>query len=76
MEFVLFLVDLGILFLKEFVLEDKQVVIIVMGELVVYVGKQDLNFVVINVDGNVVFGINNINVGLKIVYFMVDEDYF
>ena len=75
-ESVLPLADLGTLPLKEFALEDKQVATTAMGELVVHVGKQDSNFVVTNADGNAASGINNINVGLKIVHPTVDEDYF
>lgn len=75
-ESVLPLADLGNLPLKEFPLEDKQVATTAMGELVVHVGKQDPNFVVTNADGNAASGINNINVGLKIVHPTVDQDYF
>lgn len=75
-ESVLPLADLGTLPLKEFALEDKQVATTAMGELVVHVGKQDSKFVVANADGNAASGINNINVGLKIVHPTVDQDYF
>ena len=47
-----------------------------MGELVVHVGKQDKNFVVCNADGNAASGINNINMGLKIIHPTEDETYF
>ncbi|QUS62104.1 phosphoketolase [Synechocystis sp. PCC 7339] len=75
-ESVLPLADLGTLPLREFALEDKQVATTAMGDLVVHVGKQDANFVVTNADGNAASGINNINVGLKIVHPTVDQDYF
>jgi phosphoketolase len=69
--------DLGELPLKEFPVKgDKQVATTAMGELVVHVGKKDPNFIVSNADGNAASGINNINVGLKIVHPTVDETYF
>jgi phosphoketolase len=69
--------DLGELPLVEYpVRGDKQVATTVMGELVVHVGKKDPNFVVTNADGNAASGINNINVGLKIVHPTTDDDYF
>jgi phosphoketolase len=55
---------------------DQKVATTAMGELVVHVGKQDPNFVVTNADGNAASGINNINVGLKIVHPTVDDIYF
>lgn len=69
--------DLGELPLKEFAVKgDKQVATTAMGDLVVHVGKKDPNFIVSNADGNAASGINNINVGLKIVHPTVDEIYF
>jgi phosphoketolase len=69
--------DLGELPLVEFPVKgDKQVATTVMGELVVHVGKKDPNFVITNADGNAASGINNINVGLKIVHPTTDEAYF
>lgn len=69
--------DLGSLPLTEFAVHgDKQVATTAMGELVVYVGKNDPNFVVTNADGNAASGINNINVGLKIIHPTVDDTYF
>jgi phosphoketolase len=69
--------DLGELPLKELPVKgDKQVATTVMGELVVHVGKTDPNFLVSNADGNAASGINNINVGLKIVHPTEDELYF
>jgi phosphoketolase len=47
-----------------------------MGNLVVHVGKKDPNFLVTNADGNAASGINNINIGLKIVHPTVDDTYF
>ena len=47
-----------------------------MGDLVVHVGKKDPNFVVTNADGNAASGINNINIGLKIVHPTTDQTYF
>jgi len=75
-EHVLPLKDLGELPLKEYALDEKKVATTVMGELVVHVGKADSNFVVTNADGNAASGINNINVGLKIVHPTADEIYF
>jgi phosphoketolase len=69
--------DLGSLPLKEFTLHgDKQVATTAMGELVVHVGKNDPNFVVTNADGNAASGINNINVGLKIIHPTIDDTYY
>ncbi|MEB3121868.1 MAG: phosphoketolase [Snowella sp.] len=70
------LADLGQLPLTEFPIGEKKVATTVMGELVVHVGKKDPNFVVTNADGNAASGINNINIGLKIVHPTVDETYF
>ncbi|MCU0536498.1 MAG: phosphoketolase [Hydrococcus sp. Prado102] len=69
--------DLGTLPLNEFPVKgDKKVATTAMGELVVHVGKKDPNFVVTNADGNAASGINNINVGLKIVHPTLDDIYF
>ncbi|MGH2412566.1 MAG: phosphoketolase, partial [Microcystaceae cyanobacterium] len=69
--------DLGKLPLKEFPIKgDKQVATTAMGELIVHVGKKDPQFVVSNADGNAASGINNVNMGLKIVHPTVDETYF
>jgi phosphoketolase len=69
--------DLGELPLVDYPVKgDKQVATTVMGDLVVHVGKKDPNFVVTNADGNAASGINNINVGLKIVHPTTDEAYF
>ena len=70
------LADLGQLPLTEFAIGEKKVATTVMGELVVYVGKKDPSFVVTNADGNAASGINNINIGLKIVHPTVDDTYF
>ncbi len=71
------LADLGELPLQEFPIEgEKKVATAAMGELVVHVGKKDPNFVISNADGNAASGINNINVGLKIIHPTVDETYF
>jgi phosphoketolase len=70
------LADLGQLPLTEFAIGEKKVATTVMGDLVVHVGKKDPNFVVTNADGNAASGINNINIGLKIVHPTVDETYF
>jgi phosphoketolase len=70
------LADLGQLPLTEFAIGEKKVATTVMGELVVHVGKKDPNFVVTNADGNAASGINNINIGLKIVHPTIDETYF
>lgn len=76
-ESVLSLPNLGTLPLTEYAVGgDKKVSTTVMGELVVYVGKNDPNFVVTNADGNAASGINNINVGLKIVHPTTDSTYF
>lgn len=68
--------SLGSLPLVEFALADKKVSTTAMGDLVVQVGKADPDFVVTNADGNAASGINNINVGLKIVHPTTDETYF
>jgi phosphoketolase len=76
-EKVLPLPDLGKLPLTEFTCKgDKKVATTAMGDLVVHVGKKDPNFVVTNADGNAASGINNINVGLKIVHPTIDEIYY
>ncbi len=76
-ESVLPLPDLGNLPLTEYeVGGEKKVATTAMGEIVVHVGKNDPNFVVTNADGNAASGINNINVGLKIVHPTTDETYF
>ncbi|AFZ47448.1 Transketolase central region [Cyanobacterium stanieri PCC 7202] len=69
--------DLGTLPLTEYAVGgDKIVSTTAMGELVVHVGKQDPNFIVTNADGNAASGINNINIGLKILHPTTDETYF
>lgn len=69
--------ELGQLPLTEFEIHgEKKVATTAMGELVVHVGKNDPNFVITNADGNAASGINNINIGLKIVHPTVDEVYF
>jgi len=69
--------DLGQLPLIEYAVNgDKKVATTVMGELVVHVGKKDTNFLVTNADGNAASGINNINVGLKIIHPTPDAIYF
>ncbi len=69
--------ELGELPLTEYEVKgDKKVATTAMGELVVHVGKKDPNFVVTNADGNAASGINNINVGLKILHPTVDEIYY
>ncbi|MGY6530516.1 MAG: phosphoketolase family protein [Cyanobacterium sp.] len=69
--------DLGTLPLTEYpVGGEKKVSTTAMGELVVHVGKQDPNFIVTNADGNAASGINNINIGLKILHPTTDETYF
>jgi len=76
-ESILPLPNLGSLPLTEYAVGgDKKVSTTAMGELVVYVGKNDPNFVVTNADGNAASGINNINVGLNIVHPTVDVTYF
>ncbi|WP_373478429.1 phosphoketolase [Geminocystis sp.] len=76
-ESVLPLSNLGSLPLTEYAVGgDKKVSTTAMGELVVYVGKNDPNFVVTNADGNAASGINNINIGLNIVHPTVDVTYF
>jgi phosphoketolase len=69
--------SLGELPLTEFPVKgDKQVATTAMGELVVHVGQKDPNFIITNADGNAASGINNINIGLKIIHPTVDETYF
>lgn len=69
--------ELGELPLTEYPVKgDKKVATTAMGELVVYVGKKDPNFVITNADGNAASGINNINIGLKIVHPTVDDIYY
>jgi phosphoketolase len=76
-EFELPLPDLGTLPLTEYAVGgDKKVATTAMGEIVVAVGKADRNFVVTNADGNAASGINNINVGLKIVHPTSDDTYY
>ncbi|BFM39828.1 phosphoketolase [Synechocystis sp. LKSZ1] len=76
-EQVLPLSDLGQLPLTEYTVQgEKKVATTAMGELVVHVGKNDPHFVVTNADGNAASGINNINVGLKIIHPTVDETYY
>lgn len=76
-EFELPLPDLGTLPLTEYAVGgDKKVATTAMGEIVVAVGKKDPNFVVTNADGNAASGINNINVGLKIVHPTIDDTYY
>lgn len=71
------LTDLGTLPMTEYeVGGDKKVATTAMGEMVVHVGKNDPDFVVTNADGNAASGINNINIGLKIVHPTTDEIYF
>ncbi len=69
--------DLGTLPLTEYAVNaDKKVATTAMGELVVHVGKNDPNFLVTNADGNAASGINNINVGLKIIHPTTDDTYY
>ncbi len=76
-EKVLPLPELGTLPLTEYEVHgEKKVATTAMGELVVNVGKKDPNFVITNADGNAASGINNINIGLKIVHPTVDDLYF
>jgi phosphoketolase len=75
-EKILPLTQLGSLPLVEYGLQEKKVSTTIMGDLVVHVGKNDPNFVVTNADGNAASGINNINVGLKIIHPTTDETYF
>ncbi|MDJ0597420.1 MAG: phosphoketolase [Crocosphaera sp.] len=76
-EKVLPLPELGALPLTEYEVHgEKKVATTAMGELVVHVGQKDPNFVVANADGNAASGINNINIGLKIVHPTVDDLYF
>ncbi|MEA5534056.1 phosphoketolase [Crocosphaera sp. XPORK-15E] len=76
-EKVLPLPELGELPFTEYELHgDKKVATTAMGELVVHVGKKDPNFVITNADGNAASGINNINIGLKIIHPTVDDIYY
>lgn len=76
-EKVLPLPELGELPLTEYEVHgEKKVATTAMGELVVHVGQKDPNLVVANADGNAASGINNINIGLKIVHPTVDDLYF
>ena len=69
--------DLGTLPFTEYpVGGEKKVSTTAMGELVVHVGKKDPHFIVTNADGNAASGINNINIGLKILHPTTDETYF
>lgn len=69
--------ELGELPLTEFPVKgEKKVATTAMGELVVQVGQKDPNFIIANADGNAASGINNINIGLKIVHPTVDDTYF
>ncbi len=69
--------DLGKIPLNEYPVKgDKKVATTAMGEMVVYVGQKDANFVVTNADGNAASGINNINIGLKIIHPTIDETYY
>ncbi|MFG3818880.1 phosphoketolase family protein [Limnothrix redekei] len=70
------LAELGALNLVEFPAGEKKVSTTAMGDLVVQVGKADPDFIVTNADGNAASGINNINVGLKIVHPTTDPTYF
>ncbi|GBF81594.1 phosphoketolase [Aphanothece sacrum] len=76
-EKVLPLPELGELPLTEYEIHgDKKVATTAMGELVVHVGKKDPNFVITNADGNAASGINNINIGLRIIHPTVDDIYY
>jgi phosphoketolase len=69
--------ELGQLPLTEYPVKgNKQVATTAMGELIVHVGKTDPNFLLTNADGNAASGINNVNIGLKILHPTPDEDYF
>jgi phosphoketolase len=69
--------DLGALPLTEYAVHgDKKVATTAMGELVVHVGQKDPNFVITNADGNAASGINNINIGLKIIHPTADDIYY
>lgn len=69
--------ELGQLPLTEYPIKgDKKVATTAMGELIVHVGKTDPNFLLTNADGNAASGINNVNIGLKILHPTPDEDYF
>jgi phosphoketolase len=69
--------DLGQLPLNEFPVKgDKKVATTAMGELIVHVGKKDPNFIISNADGNAASGINNVNIGLKIIHPTLDDTYF
>ena len=69
--------DLGNIPLEEYPIGgDKKVATTAMGEIAVYVGQQDQNFIVTNADGNAASGIKNINTALKIIHPTTDETYF
>ena len=69
--------DLGELPLTEHEIHgEKKVATTAMGELVVHVGKKDPKFVITNADGNAASGVNNINIGLKIVHPTHDDTYY
>jgi phosphoketolase len=69
--------DLGQLPLNEFPIKgEKKVATTAMGELIVHVGKKDPNFIISNADGNAASGINNVNIGLKIIHPTLDDTYF
>jgi phosphoketolase len=69
--------ELGELPLVEFPVKgDKKVATTAMGDLIVHVGKKDPNFIISNADGNAASGVNNINIGLKIVHPTVDDTYY
>jgi len=71
------LADLGELPLIEYAVKgDPKIATTVVGDVVVHVGKKDPNFIVANADGNAASGINNINVGLKIIHPTTDDTYF
>ena len=69
--------DLGNIPLEEYPIGgEKKVATTAMGEIAVYVGQQDQNFIVTNADGNAASGIKNINTALKIIHPTTDETYF
>jgi phosphoketolase len=71
------LADLSALPLNEFPVKgDKKVATTAMGELIVHVGKNDPNFIISNADGNAASGINNVNIGLKIIHPTLDDTYY
>ncbi|MCS6943718.1 MAG: phosphoketolase [Geminocystis sp.] len=75
-EFVYPLPELGELPLTEYAIGEKKVATTAMGEIIVHVGKKDPKFVITNADGNAASGINNVNMGLKIIHPTVDETYY